>query len=84
VRTKRHTYCAWLSGEEELYDNEQDSYQMTNLAGDEQAAELLARMRATLQRLLGEAHDELRPGTEFANWFDEERNIIRTGLGPVR
>jgi arylsulfatase A-like enzyme len=84
VRTKRHTYCAWLDGEEELYDNEQDPHQMTNLAGDEAAAELLARMRATLQRLLGEAHDELRPGTEYADWFDEERNIIRTGLGPVR
>ncbi|MBI1176899.1 hypothetical protein GC207_05615 [bacterium] len=30
------------------------------------------------------ADDEFLPGTAYANWFDDERNIIETGLGPVQ
>jgi arylsulfatase A-like enzyme len=84
VRTQRHTYVKWLDGKEELYDNLADPAQMKNLAeAPDSAAELLPPLRARLTRLLAEAHDEFLPGTAYADWYDEERNLVRTALGPV-
>ena len=83
VRTRRHTYCKWLSGGEELYDNRKDPCQMKNLAAGEKALPLLKRMRSRLQDLLAAAHDDFLPGTAYGDWYDGERNLIRTGLGPV-
>jgi len=84
VRTKTHTYVKWLDGKEELYDNLSDPYQMTNLAEDRHDLPTLREMRSTLKDLLAEAHDEFLPGTAYADWYDDRRNLIRTPLGPVR
>ncbi len=83
IRTKRYTYCRWLTGEEELYDNIEDPYQTRNLAagGGEPAA--LKRLRGRLKDLLAEAHDDFLSGTAYGEWYDDRRNLIRTGLGQV-
>jgi arylsulfatase A-like enzyme len=81
VRTKRHTYIHWFSGVEELFDNQGDPYQMQNLAKSD--TQSLSELRRALKALLSEAHDEFLPGPAYASWFDSERNIVRTGLGPV-
>jgi arylsulfatase A-like enzyme len=80
LRTERHTYARLLDGSRLLFDNDEDPYQLRNLAGEQPALrdELEERMTA----LLAEAHDEFLPGTDYAGWF-EERRLIRTGLGPV-
>lgn len=83
VRTKSHTYVKWLDGKQELYDNLSDPYQMRNLAQDQQDLPALQKMRSTLKGLLAEAHDEFLPGTAYADWYDDRRNLIRTALGPV-
>jgi arylsulfatase A-like enzyme len=83
VRSKRHTYCRWLSGEEELYDNMNDPYQMNNLAAGVAELPALTRMRGRLMDFLAAAHDDFRPGSAYGEWYDERRNLIRTGLGPV-
>jgi len=31
----------------------------------------------------GTAHDDFLPGTSYAEWYDDLRNLKRTGLGPV-
>ncbi len=36
------------------------------------------------EELLAQAHDEFLPGTAYADWYDDERNLIRTALGPVK
>ena len=56
---------------------------MTNLVKDERAEDLLEWMRGRLSELLAEAHDEFLPGNAYIEWVDRERNIIKTGLGPV-
>ena len=56
---------------------------MNDLSEDPEHANLVAELEATLQRLLDEAHDEFLPGNAYVEWIDRERNIIRTGLGPV-
>ena len=83
VRTKQYTYCRWLAGKEELYDNLADPYQMENLAENGAKPEVLARLRSRLADLLVAAHDDFRPGTGYGEWFDNQRNLVATGLGPV-
>ncbi len=83
VHTERYTYVKWLSGKEELYDNKHDPYQMVNLAADKASAGILDRLRGSLKTLLARANDDFRPGNDYGDWFDNERNLIKTGLGPV-
>jgi len=83
VRTERYTYFKWLNGKEELYDNQDDPYQMKDLAQGRKDLPTLKKMRSRLKDFMVEAHDELVPGTAYADWYDEERNLVRTGLGPV-
>jgi len=79
VRTRQHTYVKWFSGREELFDNQSDPYQMENLAGSDH--QTVAALRKRLDGLLQEAHDEFLAGPAYASWYDNERNIIRTGWG---
>ena len=84
VKTQQHTYIRWLTGEIELYDDLVDPAQMTDLSEDADNAPLVAALEARLKALLAEAHDEFLPGDAYVEWVDLERNILRTGLGPVR
>jgi arylsulfatase A-like enzyme len=84
VRTGHHTYVRWLTGVEELYDNEADPYQMKNLASDAKHEKTRDRLRARLKELLADAHDDFPPGTAYADWYDDKRVLLRTALGPVR
>ncbi|MCZ2148821.1 MAG: sulfatase [Bryobacterales bacterium] len=81
VRTGRHTYVKWYSGEEQLFDNPADPYQMRDLS--KTAGSLLKQLRSRLAALLKEAHDDFRPGHGYAEWFDAERNVRGTGWGAV-
>jgi arylsulfatase A-like enzyme len=83
VRTERHTYVKWLSGKEELYDNQEDRYQMRNLAEAGRDLPTMQKLRSRLKDLLAEAHDTFMPGTGYAEWYDAQRNLVRTGLGPI-
>jgi arylsulfatase A-like enzyme len=84
VHTGRHTYVKWLTGVEELYDNEADPYQMKNLARDAEHEKTRAELRARLKELLTDAHDDFPPGTAYADWYDDKRVLVRNALGPVR
>lgn len=83
VRTERFTYVKWLTGKEELYDNQEDPYQMRNLAEAGHDLPTLQKLRSRLKDLMTEAHDTFLPGTAYADWYDDQRNLVRTGLGPV-
>ncbi len=81
VRTQRHTYARWIDGSERIYDTDEDPYQMRDLAAS--SPELRLELRERLRVLLAEAHDEFQPGPAYADWYDDERNLVRTALGPV-
>ena len=81
VRTKRHTYVKWFSGQQELFDNLEDPYQMKDLSRSD--TRTLAAMHKRMEELLAEAHDTFMGGPAYASWYDNERNIVRTGRGPV-
>ncbi len=65
VRTERYTYVRDLNGPWLLYDNQADPYQLKNLAGDAEHAELETRLEGTLTRLLDARHDAFLPGEEY-------------------
>jgi len=83
VHTGQYTYARWLTGEELLYDNHDDPYQMRNLASGGQHVPVLRSLRSELKDLLATAHDDFLPGTSYRQWYDAERNLVRTALGPV-
>ena len=43
----------------------------------------VAEAKTRLSELLAAAHDDFRPGTGYGEWYDDFRNLVRTGLGPV-
>jgi hypothetical protein len=83
VKTKHHTYVKWLEGREELYDDLEDPYQMRNLAEGNKDQMTLKQLRSRLKDLLDNAHDTFPPGTAYADWLDNRRNIVRTALGKI-
>ena len=71
----------WIDGREELFDLREDPYQMNNLVAT--GIGLLGQLRQSLSSLLQTAHDEFLTGTELADWYDEGRTLLTTGLGPA-
>jgi arylsulfatase A-like enzyme len=52
VRTDRYTYVVWTeTGEKELYDRQQDPYELQNVAGDPAYADVQADLQAKLEKL---------------------------------
>jgi len=81
VRTGQFTYAKWLSGKIELYDLEEDPLQMTNLAGRGMASErMLAEMLAEHQV---KRRDELVACSEWKNWLDAQRRVVRNAYGEL-
>jgi len=65
LRTERYTYVRNLQGPWLLYDNQADPYQMRNLCGTEEAAELQERLDSLLKSILQERGDEFLPGEAY-------------------
>jgi hypothetical protein len=45
--------------------------------------QVIDKLCARLSDLLAAAHDDFRPGNRCGEWFDDRRNLVQTGLGPV-
>ncbi|MGC9347397.1 MAG: sulfatase family protein [Anaerolineae bacterium] len=83
VRTQRHNYARWLSGEEALFDLEADPLEMTNLAGKPEYADLhdvMTEQLVELQKLRG---DQLLPCEDYRPWYDAQRRVVRNAFGPL-
>jgi len=65
LRTAQYTYVRDLTGPWLLFDNKADPWQLTNLAGKQEAAELQAELDARLQKKLEEHHDAFLPGATY-------------------
>ena len=81
VRTNTHTYARWLDGREQLYDLQEDPFQMNNLAGRDLS------VQTSLQELLAHTqslrNDELVPCKDWKHWLDEQRRVIKNAYGPL-
>ena len=80
LRTRRYTYARALDGPWVLYDNETDAYQMDNLVGKPEHAELQAELDAWLQRRLDAMGDAFLPGMDYIRRWGytvDERGTVR-------
>ena len=80
VRTERHTYVRDLTGPWLLFDNRTDPYQMANLVGRDDAADLRADLERTLARKLEETGDQLLPAEEYVRRWGY--HVDETGTVP--
>ena len=65
LRTSRYTYVINLEGPWYLYDNERDPYQMINLIGSTEYAQVQAELARELRRRLRSRDDRFIPGKEL-------------------
>jgi len=61
IRTSRHTYIKTVDGPWLLYDNHADSWQMNNLVGKPEQAELQKKLHEQLQAELKKIGDNFKP-----------------------
>jgi len=83
LRDKQYTYATYRVDKSELlFDNKNDPYQMTNLAGEAKHAGTLKRFRKMLAAKMQSLNDTFEECTWYRdNWTDGNRNIIRGAKG---
>ena len=81
VRTKTETYVRWLSGKVELFDLIADPLQMVNVAGHPEYREREAQLAQRLDTFQQVRGDKLVPITDWCDWHDNQRRIVRNGYG---
>ncbi|MBL7152172.1 MAG: sulfatase-like hydrolase/transferase [Phycisphaerae bacterium] len=83
LRDKQYTYAIYRVDKSELlFDNKNDPYQMTNLAGEAKHARTLSRFRKMLAAKMESLNDTFEKCTWYRdNWTDGNRNIIRGAKG---
>ena len=82
IRTERYTYVRDLKGPWLLYDDEKDPYQMTNLVGVADAAELQAKLDALLNEKLKAAGDEFKPADFYLDKWGYKDRVNKVGALP--
>ena len=77
LRSRRYRYIRYEDASEELYDHQEDPYEWTNLAGQREHAELVARFRRELPAKEAPYHKatSVKPVNE---WFQE--HLQRNGV----
>lgn len=83
IRTKTECYVRWLDGRTEMFDLKADPLQNNNLAGRADQQEREARLAALLESFQTRRGDALIPITEWSNWFDNQRRVVRNGYGEL-
>jgi len=83
MRDKQYTYAIYRVDKSELlFDNKNDPYQTTNLAGDEKHAGIMKRFRKMLAAKMKSLNDTFEECTWYRdNFTDGNRNIIRGAKG---
>lgn len=83
LRDKQYTYAIYRVDKSELlFDNKNDPYQTTNLAGEAKHAGAMKRFRKMLAAKMGSLNDTFEECTWYRdNFTDGNRNIIRGAKG---
>jgi len=77
LRTKRWTYTEDSRGPWLMFDNDEDPYQLKNLAGDPARARLRGELAETLRKKREDLNDDFRPaGDILSRWRYLGRNEV--------
>lgn len=80
IVTNRYTYVKDLQGAWLFFDNEEDPFQLNNLAGKATFSELEGKLDKLLMKTLRQRSDEFRPGMEYVNKWNYV--VDKTGTVP--
>jgi arylsulfatase A-like enzyme len=80
LRTAQHTYVRSLAGPWLLYDNENDPYQLNNLAGQSAYEPLQKKLDAMLMEKLAAQRDDFRPGPEYIRKWNYKVDTNETAI----
>ena len=72
VRTRRYTYVRDLNGPWLLYDNQMDPYQLRNLCGHPEYAQIQKELEKKLSQKLKETNDKFLSGPEYMALWNYE------------
>jgi len=81
LRAARHTYVETREGPWLLYDNERDPYQLTNLVGKPEAAEVQAHLASELKKLLAQRNDQFLSGWDYTKKWGYA--VDKSGTAPT-
>ena len=76
-------YAERLNGKRELFELEADPWQVNNIVNMPDMNEVLAQMQLLLRNHQAQRHDELVPCTDWKNWLDEQRRVVRNARGEL-
>ena len=68
--TQRYTYTRDLNGPWQLFDNDKDPFQLTNLIGNPESKKIQADLDKRLDKVLRERNDKFRPGLEYVKQWN--------------
>jgi arylsulfatase A-like enzyme len=79
LRDRRYTYAVYrVDGQELLFDNLTDPYQMRNLANDPAHGETRGRMRQQVEQRMATLNDTFQPCTWYRDHWTHDRIILRS------
>lgn len=78
ARDGRYTYARWRDGEELLFDNVEDPYQIENLVDDPDHSDVRDRLRSFVDRRMDELNDPFEATTWYQGRWTDDRIIVRS------
>jgi arylsulfatase A-like enzyme len=79
LRDKRYTYAVYrIDGQELLFDNQADPYQMCNLVDDPAYVPQLERFRVMVRTKMASLSDSFESCTWYRDHWTQDRIILRT------
>ncbi len=79
LRSKRYTYAVYrVDGQELLFDNQEDPYQMRNLVDDPAHTAVLAEFRELLRARMAAINDTFEACTWYRDHWTRDRIILRS------
>lgn len=82
IKTQKYTYVKGISGAWLLFDDENDPYQMNNLAGKPEFTELQKQLDEQLMSELDHINDDFRPGKSYIEEWGFE--VVENGHIPYK
>ena len=61
----------------------QDPFQMNNIIGNDLVKQHQNQMEGHLNELMKKRGDQLVPCTDWKNWLDNQRRVVRNAFGPL-
>lgn len=80
LRDKQYTYALTINGNEYLFDNLNDPYQMNNLVKKEEYRQKTQYYREMLKDKMKNLNDEMKPCTWYKDKWTNNRTVIKSAV----